>query len=266
MIRFTYANETDIPAALKEHYSQNAAGAWVLLVEGAVDKARLDEMRTNNVALQKTVSDITGALSITATEAPAILTEIQRISTDYTTLAGRRKELEDGKLVKAEGVDALVEKRTGEMKADFDKREAAAAAEKQALTAKLSKLVISDALVAAGISAGMREAARDDLLARGSSVFQLQGDKPVAIGADGQPVYGPTGDPLSMKEWVAKLSKDAPHLFEPSKGGGSNPGTRSGPSSGKNPFAKETFNLTEQTQLFMKDRAEHDRLKAAAGA
>jgi hypothetical protein len=32
----------------------------------------------------------------------------------------------------------------------------------------------------------------------------------------------------------------------------------------KNPFAKETFNLTEQSRLFRTDRDLYDRLKAAA--
>ena len=32
----------------------------------------------------------------------------------------------------------------------------------------------------------------------------------------------------------------------------------------KNPFAKETFNLTEQSRLYRTDRDLYDRLKAAA--
>ena len=45
------------------------------------------------------------------------------------------------------------------------------------------------------------------------------------------------------------------HIYEPNKGG--NPT--------KNPFAKETFNLTEQGKMFKENPAQAKELAAAAG-
>jgi hypothetical protein len=74
--------------------------------------------------------------------------------------------------------------------------------------------------------------------------------------------------PMTLAEWVDMQVSDAPHLFEPNAGGGAagnaSGGGASTRASVKNPFRKETWNLTEQMKLQKSDPALAARLKAAA--
>ena len=76
----------------------------------------------------------------------------------------------------------------------------------------------------------------------------------------------PSVDKLPLAEWVDALVSDAPHLFEANAGGGAagNGSGGAGNRSVKNPFRKETWNLTEQMKLQKSDPALAARLKAAA--
>ena len=101
-------------------------------------------------------------------------------------------------------------------------------------------------------------------------MFKLVNGAPRAFENDGTTVrYGRDGvTPMTLEEWVDAQVADAPHLFESNAGGGAagNPaggGTGSG-RSGKNPFRKETWNLTEQMKLQKSDPGLAARLKAAA--
>ena len=80
------------------------------------------------------------------------------------------------------------------------------------------------------------------------------------------PRYGRDGtSPLTLAEWVDALVSDAPHLFEANAGGGAvGSGSRGAGGGGVNPFRKETWNLTEQTKLLMRDPGLAARLKASA--
>jgi hypothetical protein len=91
--------------------------------------------------------------------------------------------------------------------------------------------------------------------------FEADGNT-VRVGRDGV-------SPMTLAEWVEALVGDAPHLFEANAGGGAAGGSAGGTAgggsrSGKNPFRKDTWNLTEQMKLQKSDPALAARLKAAA--
>jgi hypothetical protein len=99
-------------------------------------------------------------------------------------------------------------------------------------------------------------------------VFRLVDGAPRAYEADGQTVrVGKDGmTPMTLDEWVEQQVADAPHLFESNAGGGaaSNGSGGVGNKSVKNPFRKESWNLTEQMKLQKTDPGLAARLKAAA--
>ena len=72
------------------------------------------------------------------------------------------------------------------------------------------------------------------------------------------------GKPVGVDELLKPLRESSPHLFKEAFSGGDNPagGTGGQP---KNPFAKETFNLTEQGRLLRDNPAQARQLAAAAG-
>jgi hypothetical protein len=69
-----------------------------------------------------------------------------------------------------------------------------------------------------------------------------------------------------LDERVDAQMSEAPHLFESNAGGGAagNGSGGTGNHSGKNPFRKESWNLTEQMRLLRSDPSLAARLKAAA--
>jgi hypothetical protein len=98
--------------------------------------------------------------------------------------------------------------------------------------------------------------------------FKLVNGVPQAFDGDGQTArMGKDGvSPMTLAEWVDALVSDAPHLFEANAGGGA-AGSGSGGAgnrSVKNPFRKESFNLTEQMKIQKSDPQLAARLKAAA--
>jgi hypothetical protein len=93
---------------------------------------------------------------------------------------------------------------------------------------------------------------------------------PAAFESDGKSVrYGRDGlTAMTLDEWVDTQVAEAPHLFESNSGGGAS-GNATGAASRshslqKNPFKKETRNLTEQMRLLKSDPNLAARLKAAA--
>ena len=113
-----------------------------------------------------------------------------------------------------------------------------------------------------------------DITARARSVFKLVNGVPGAFEADGQTVrYGKDGvTPMTLEEWLDAQVSEAPHLFESNAGGGAGgASSQYGNASGggargsvKNPFRKESWNLTEQMKLQKSDPGLAARLKAAA--
>lgn len=73
------------------------------------------------------------------------------------------------------------------------------------------------------------------------------------------------GKLISIDEAASWVAKSKPHLVGTQGGGGS--GFREGaPPTGKNPWSKDTFNLTEQIQISAQDPNRAAALKAAATA
>ncbi len=56
-LKFKFKVKDEIPADVLAHYVERD-GAWVLDVEGAVDRSRVDEFRANNVALMKQLDEL----------------------------------------------------------------------------------------------------------------------------------------------------------------------------------------------------------------
>ena len=77
-------------------------------------------------------------------------------------------------------------------------------------------------------------------------------------------ILGDDGKVTGLDEQLAALKKDKPFLFKQDQpGGGYKPAGGGNPT--KNPFAKDSFNLTEQGKLFRENPEQARALAAAAG-
>ena len=214
-IKFKVKAKEEVPADLQSLYVERD-GAFVLDVDGAVDRSKVDEFRNTNVALIKERDDL-------------------------------RKRFERSE---SEQVQAI-------------------AAERDSLNARLTAIQVDQGVITTATKKGLRPSAIPDITARARTVFRLVQGAPVAYEADGQTVrVGRDGiTPMTLDEWVDQQVADAPHLFETNAGGGaagSGSGGAGGNRSVKNPFRKETWNLTEQMKLQKTDPQLAARLKAAA--
>lgn len=72
------------------------------------------------------------------------------------------------------------------------------------------------------------------------------------------------GKPIGVEDILKPMKESSPHLFKKYNPGGYDPAGGSGGQM-KNPFAKETFNLTEQGKMLREDPTQARELAAAAG-
>ena len=247
MLKKTYSTEAEIPEALKDAYVEKD-GRFVLQVEGMVDADRLKEFRDENIRLKQEMEKFRDV-------DPA----------KYAELRAKEKDLEDGKLIKKDGFDAAVQQRVAEAKAAAEKALADANRKAEEAMAQLQKQQMAIALRDAGAKYGLRKEAAADLELRGTTTLKLVDGKLIAHDVSGTPLYDADANPMTHEKWVEKLTKEAPHLFEPSQGAGAAGGSANGYSGGPNPFAQKSFNLTEQAKITKENPALAQRLKQAAG-
>lgn len=253
-LKFKYHSKDEIPAELVALYAERE-GAWQLDVDGVADKAKLDEFRNNNTALLKQVEELKK--------------RFEGIDPDEVRkLAEEKARLEEDKQLKAGELDKVVENRIKGLKADWDKQVATLTSEREALNARLTAIQIDQGIITAATKRGLRPTAIADITSRARTVFKLVNGAPRAFEGDGQTLrYGRDGvTPMTLEEWVDTQVADAPHLFETNAGGGaaSNGSGGAAQRSVKNPFRKESWNLTEQMKLIKSDPQLAARLRAAA--
>lgn len=72
------------------------------------------------------------------------------------------------------------------------------------------------------------------------------------------------GKPIGIDDVLKPMKEASPHLFKTQQGGGYVPAGGDNPPA-TNPFAKDTWNMTEQGKLFRENPAQARQLAAAAG-
>ena len=256
-LKFRFKSKDEIPAEQQALYVERD-GAWTLDVEGAVDKSKLDEFRANNIGLSNQLAEQKKRFEgIEPDEVRKLLEEKQRLE----LLAQGHKP---------EEVEKIVENRLKTAKTEWDKQFAGVSAERDTLNSRLTAIQIDQGVTTVATKRGLRPTAIPDITARARIVFRLVDGAPRAYESDGKTVrVGKDGmTPMTLDEWVDQQVADAPHLFESNAGSGA-AGNGSGGAGGsnrsvKNPFRKESWNLTEQMKLQKSDPALAARLKAAA--
>jgi len=252
-LKYKLKSKDEAPVELQNLYVERE-GAWVLDLEGAVEASRLNEFRQTNIRQAKELEDLRAQY---AGLDPAGVREMLE----------DKQKLEDAAALKAGGIDALVAGRVKATKAELEATLRAERDERERLAKQLAVVTIDQAAVAEATKRGLRPSALEDLTGRARKIFALVDGVPRAVEADGKTVkYGRDGvTPLAVSEWVETLVTAAPHLFEGSAGGGA-PGSGSGGAGGvrvgKNPFAKDSWNLTEQMRLMKTEPATAARLRS----
>jgi hypothetical protein len=254
-LKFKFKTKEEIPAESQSLYVERDGG-WVLDVDGAVEKSKLDEFRSNNITLSNQLAEQKKRFEGIDPE------EVKK-------LAEEKRKLEEAQQLKGGEVDKVVEGRLKTAKTEWDKQFNAVTAERDVLNSRLTAIQIDQGVITVATKKGLRPTAIPDITARARVVFRLVDGAPRAYEADGQTVrVGKDGiTPMTLDDWVDQQVADAPHLFESNVGGGATGSSSGGAGNNrsvKNPFRKETWNLTEQMKLLKTDPQLAARLKAAA--
>jgi len=247
--KFKYQKQEEIPADLAGHYVQRD-GSWFFDCDDGAEKGRLDELRQNN-------SNISRQLDEQKRRFDGIDPDAVRDAMEA------KRKLDEGELLKKGDFETVLQSRLS----PFEKRAKEAEALAATANARLVELQINQGAVAAASKRGLAPTAIADLTARARSAFRLVNGAPVAVEADGQtPRLSKDGvSPMSFDEWADTLAAEAPHLFERNSGSGAAGSGSSGSGNGvKNPWRKESWNLTEQMKLIRSDPKQAEQLKASA--
>ena len=255
-LKFKVKSKDEIPAGLETHYVERD-GAWVLDADGVAEKSKLDEFRSTNVALMKERDDLKKRFEGIDSE------EVRRLGEE-------KQRLEEAQQLKAGETEKVIETRVKAARGELERQVSALASERDALNSRLVTIQIDQGVVATATKRGLRATAIPDITSRARSVFRLVNGVPTAFESDGQTVrVGKDGtSAMNLEELIETQVSEAPHLFEGNAGSGAagngSGGVGGGNRSGRNPFRKETWNLTEQMKLQKTDPALAARLKAAA--
>ena len=256
-LKYKYTTKEEIPADQVALYVERE-GAFYLDAEGVTDKVKADEMRNHNIELRKQLEERDARFAgIDPDEVRKLAAEKERLE----LIAQGHKP---------EEIEKLVTDRLKGLKADWDKQFSVVTAERDSLNTRLTSIQIDQGVITVATKRGLRPTALQDITARARSVFSLVNGLPQAFEADGKTVrYGRDGiTPMTLEEWVDAQVADAPHLFESNAGGGAASNGAGGAAgsqrSVKNPYRKDSWNLTEQMKLQKSDPSLAARLKAAA--
>jgi hypothetical protein len=254
-LKYKYAKREEIPAEQAGLYVERD-GVFFADIEGVTDKSKADELRSHNVELRKKLEELEARFNgIDPDQVRQLSVEKERLEEEQRLKEGKFQEVLETRLKNAKG--------------EWDKQLATITTERDSLTSRLTAIQIDQGVITAATKRGLRPTALPDITARARTVFKLVNGVPRAFEADGTTVrYGPDGvTPMTLEEWVDAQTADAPHLFESNAGGGA-AGNGGGAAAGsnrsvKNPFRKDTWNLTEQMKLQKSDPGLAARLKAA---
>lgn len=224
-LKSVYAKLEDIPEAVRALYKQEGE-KWVLdLDEDITEHPRTGALKR---ALEREREDKKKAAE-KAAKLEADFEKYKDIDPEKAAEAlAKLQDLEDKKLIDGGKVDELVAQKTERMRKDFEtqlakKDELIKQREAELGTAntRLADLQIFSEVEKAALKLGARRTAIDDIKNRARPVFKLVDGKVVAYKPGSEdPLYGKSGDPISIEEWVGSLATDADHLFEPNGGGG----------------------------------------------
>jgi hypothetical protein len=250
-LKFRFKTKEEVPAEHLPLYAERD-GAWVLDVEGAVEKAKLDEFRNSNVALMKERDEMKKRFEGIDPE-------------EVRAIADEKRRLEEAAQLKAGEADKVIESRVKALKGEFDKQLSTVTNERDTLNARLVAIQIDQGVITEASKRGLRASAIPDITSRARGTFKLVNGVPTAFEADGRTVRHGKDGPMTLEEWVDTQVSEAPHLFESNAGGGAAGNGSGGVGQRKNPFRRgPDWNLTEQMRLLKTDPRLAERLKAAA--
>lgn len=269
-----YVAETleNIPEHFRPWYVEADDGkSFRFLIDGVAPREKFEEFRQNNTDLHKRLAEMERQLTVFKT----VSDDPDKLRQDYDRLLKLEQRFKDKELIEKEGFDKAVEQRTSEMKSASEAQVRALAeslnktiAERDSAIQENERIIIHRAITDAALASGVVPAAIPDILDRAARDGWVLNDKkdPVMM-RNGAPVFGENGvDPLNPKEWASRGLRDsAPWFFNQASGTGATGSTT--PGGPPNPWTRDNWNLTKQSEYIQKEgAAKAEAMARAAGS
>jgi hypothetical protein len=217
-LKSRYATKAEIPEGQAAFYVEKD-GSFVLDADLSDHPAL--------VALRDNRDTILGEKKTTQRERDEARAALDQVK----TLAGIADVSELGNVLKGkqsqgkEDLEKAIAERISTMKAEWEKKEKDWHTKESGYQGQLQTLLIDNAITSEATKAGIQPTAMQDVLLRGRSLYRLVDGKPVPMAEGDKVIYGKDGvNPMPVSEWLGRLTTEAPHLFNPSQGGGAKPG------------------------------------------
>lgn len=269
MLKLKYTKKGDIPAGFESLYTDKD-GVWILTgVDGLKtqeDLQAVNDLLTQERGITKGLKETVSALGdVDATKVGDLMGLIGELGDDFdaqkyrdtvTEVTDLRKQISGGG--DADGVIRQLREENSELKrvSGQTQRELSTVKRKseefqgvsEGLQKRIDSSTIREAVIAAATELKVEPSAFEDAVLLGQSVFELDANSKVVAreGLDGGVITGTT-----PTDWLREIQPKRQHWWPNSTGaGGSGSGSGNG-FSGKNPWKKDTLNLTEQGQLVL---------------
>lgn len=217
-----------LPEAIKAHYTVVGEGDDANYTLGVDDKTyttKLKEFRDNNVTLTKRQEE----LLATAEKFKDV--DLEKYSRAMEELS-KIDELEDAEMLKKGKFNLVMEKRTKQMRDEYEKTAKQLTTELSNAKTQAQQLqrdyhdLLIDTTVQSQLSeiGVVRKNAMPHLLHLGRQTFTVGEDGRSVVAREGQ--QNSKGEPISFKDWGEVLLKEHEFLFESSGGGGAGGGKK----------------------------------------
>ena len=236
-----------VPEELREHAVEQDEKVLI----NVVPKTKLDEFRENNINIAKERDELNQKYSKVQEVVGEDLDEFQK---QYNDLLETKRLVEAGELVKNTSLDEAVQKRTAEMKSDLEGKIKSLEQDRNAWKEQTHSLqnrynqreidrYVTEAVLDPEL--GARPEALPDILRRAHDAFTVKDDGSIIPMENDQVVYGSDGtSPMTNKEWLLKMKKEAPHFFKGSSGGDAGGGGGSVPGGSSKLSAEQISKLS----------------------
>src|SRR5258708_4912122 len=253
----------DVVEAARQFYVEKN-GKFELQVEGFKTQGDVDRITTSLTKERadhvKTRTELTaakdGLAKFEGLDPDEVHTKLGEYDVLKETAAGKPDAAKIAQLVE-QGVAAKVKQAVTPLQRQLEQAQTQAKTfetENGSLKTNITQRTIDDVVRNEALAAKANPAAIGDFLALARTEF--------VIGEDGKVT---TKDGLDPKTFVADQKASRPWLWPAAQGAGAGGSGNPNINGGKNPFARATWNLTEQGNLLKTDAAAADRLAAAAG-
>lgn len=254
-LQLSYDKLDDIPQAYRSLYSEIGGKLTFAAIPGIKTQEDIDRLSS---ALEKERNDHKAVRARYAAlkdlEPAEILAKLDSIpALEEAAKAGNNVDAVVAAKLKQH--TAPLERQLAELQAQLQTASAEVDTYKQRERSRL----IGDAVSAGALATKARPEAVDDLRLLASAIFEVN-EQGKVVAREGIPGVTPG---ISPEVWLTDMKRAKPYFWPESQGAGGRGGQ--GGQGGVNPWAKDTWNMTEQGRIVQADRSKAEQLAAQAG-